>query len=62
MKIKKYVLYYKALYKKELLKKIEYKFKNIIGYFYIRNKVNKIPSNLKLNDINLNIKGNELKE
>ena len=62
MKIKKYVLYYKALYKRELFKKIEYKFKDIIGYFYIRNKVNKIPSNLKLNNISLNIKSDELKE
>lgn len=62
MKIKKYVLYYKALYKRELFKKIEYKFKDIIGYFHIRNKVNKIPSNLKINNISLNIKSDELKE
>ena len=62
MKIKKIILYYKALYKKELFKRLEYKFKNIIGYFHVRNKISKVPLNLKLNDINLNIKGNELKE
>ena len=54
-KIKKIKLYYKALYKGELLKKIEYKIKDSIGYFYIRNKLQNKIKFCKLYDVNINV-------
>lgn len=54
-KIKKIKLYFCALYRGELLKKIEYKLKDLIGYFYIRNKKEKQSKKFKLKDISLNI-------
>lgn len=56
--LRKIKLYFRALYKGELLKKIEYKLKDLIGYFYIRNKLEKQRTNLKLKDISLNIDSN----
>ena len=59
-KIKKLKLYYRALYKGELLKKIEYKIKDIIKYFYIRNKIDKQHKHTQLKDIFLNINNNSI--
>jgi len=36
-KVRKIGLYYRTLHKGELLKRIEYKAKDCIGYFYIKN-------------------------
>lgn len=58
--ISKVKLYYKALYKNELLKRIEYKVKDIVKYFYIRNKLTRVPSTLKLSDFSLNIDSEKL--
>lgn len=58
--ISKVKLYYKALYKNELLKRIEYKVKDIVKYFYVRNKLTRVPSTLKLSDFSLNIDSEKL--
>lgn len=54
-KIKKIRLYYKALYKGELLKRIEYKVKDVTGYFYIRNKLQNKVQFCKFYDANFKI-------
>jgi len=45
-KVRKIGLYYRTLHKGELLKRIEYKAKDCIGYFYIKNKIHN--KNIKL--------------
>lgn len=62
--IKKIILYYQVLYKGELLKKIEYKLKDFIGYFYIRNFFYKKNKLVKLNNFHIqlnNLNVSELK-
>lgn len=59
-KINKLYLYYHGLYKGELLKKIEYKLKDLINYFKFRNKIDLCVKNVNLKDISLNINPNDL--
>jgi len=53
--IRKIYLYAKALYKGELLKKLEYKFKDLTKYFYLRNKIDKKNRLFNLKNISLDI-------
>lgn len=53
-KIKKIILYSKALYKGELLKRIEYKLKDSLYYFYFRNKLQNKKNIYSINGININ--------
>lgn len=54
-KIKKIYLYFKACHRGEILKKLEYKIKDKLGYFYIRNKSHNKKNNVSMMDIKINI-------
>ena len=56
-KIEKILLYSQALHKGELAKKIEYKLKDITGYFYIRNKVQNKSKKCALKFPNITFRG-----
>lgn len=58
-KVKKLFLYIGACHKWELLKRLEYKIKDIVGYFYIRNK--KHQENMEVKAYNKKIKIPDIK-
>lgn len=54
-KIKKITLYMQVLYRGELLKRIEYKIKDFLGYFYLRNKIQIQEKKVEFFNDNINI-------
>lgn len=56
MMIKKLNLYINVLYRGELLKKIEYKIKDLIGFFYLRNILTPKNKNIKIKNIGIDFK------
>lgn len=54
-KIKKFYLYIRACHKGEILKRTEYKIKDLIGFFYIRTRVHKKNISCEISNININI-------
>lgn len=53
--LKKFFRYFKACHRGEILKKIEYKIKDNIGYFYIRNKLQNQNKNIYINECKIDI-------
>lgn len=54
-KIKKFYLYVKACHKGEILKRIEYKIKDLIGFFYIRTEFQKKNISCEITNTSINI-------
>ena len=54
-KIKKFYLYIKVCHKGEILKRIEYKIKDLIGFFQIRTIIQSKNNSFEINDININV-------
>ena len=53
--LKDFFGYFKACHRGEVFKKIEYKIKDKIGYFYIRNKLQNQNKNISITDCKMNI-------
>lgn len=53
--LKEFFGYFKACHRGEVFKKIEYKIKDKIGYFYIRNKLQNQNKNISITDCKMNI-------
>ena len=52
-KIKKTIIYYKVLYKGEILKKIEYSIKDFCRFFYVRNKLQQTNKEYNINCVKI---------
>lgn len=61
-KFKKILLYYRALYRGELFKKLDYKIKDLVKYFYFRNRIDMQVKDVRLGDVSLNLDDGLLKQ